>query len=300
MKKILITCIIIILIPFFIVKNFKKVEQTNYIYVSNQRIKVKNESTGQITEIPFEKYIIGVVSGEMPCSFEQEALKAQAVASRSYALYHMNGKDYDVTNTTTNQVYLTDEELKEKWKDKYDENYKIIKQAVEQTNGEYLTYHGKIVNAMFFSTSVGKTENSEEVFVSEVPYLRSVESAWDEKSPVYTDMQKMSLTDFYQKLNLPYSNELKIEIIEKTSTGRIKILKVNNQEMKGRDLATKLSLRSNYFEIIKNENTITIKTKGYGHGVGMSQYGANGMAKDGYNYKEILKHYYQGTKIKKI
>lgn len=300
MKRILITCIIIILIPFFITKNFKKVEQIQYTYVSNQIIKVKNENTGKITEVPFEKYIIGVVSGEMPCSFEKEALKAQAVASRSYALYHMNGKEYDVTNTTTNQVYLTDDELKTKWQNKYEENYKIIKKAVIQTKGEYLTYNGEIVNAMFFSTSTGKTENSEEVFVSKVPYLRSVESSWDESSPAYTDIQKINISDFYEKLNLPYNEKLKIEITERTSTGRVKMLKINNQEMKGRDVATKLNLRSNYFEMFKNENTITITTKGYGHGVGMSQYGANGMAKEGYNYKEILKHYYLGTEIKKL
>ena len=183
MKRILIASTVMILIPFFITKNFKKVEQINYIYVSNQKIKVKNEGTGQIKEIPFEKYIKGVVSGEMPCSFEKEALKAQAVASRSYALYHINGKEYDVTNTTSNQVYLTDEELKERWEDKYEENSKIIEEVVNETRGEYLSYKGEIVNAMFFSTSVGKTENSEEVFVSEVPYLRSVESKWDENSP---------------------------------------------------------------------------------------------------------------------
>lgn len=300
MRRILIASTIIILIPFFITKNFKKVEMVNYTYVSNQKIKVKNENTGQIIEIPFEKYIKGVVSGEMPCSFDIEALKAQAVASRSYALYHMNGREYDVTNTTSNQVYLTEEELKERWKDKYEENSKIIEEAVNQTRGEYLTYNGEIVNAMFFSTSVGKTENSEEVFVSEVPYLRSVESSWDESSPTYSDVVKIDIAEFYEKLNLPYNENLKIETLETTSTGRIKILKINNQEMKGRDVALKLNLKSNYFKIIQNEKTLTITTKGYGHGVGMSQYGANGMAKEGYKYKDILKHYYLGTEIKKL
>lgn len=300
MKRILIASTLMILIPFFITQNFKKVQQINYTYVSNQKIKVKTEENGQINEIPFEKYIKGVVAGEMPCSFEKEALKAQAVASRSYALYHMNGNEYDVTNTTSNQVYLTDDELKEKWQDKYEENSKIIEKAISETRGEYLSYNGEIVNAMFFSTSVGKTENSEEVFVSEVPYLRSVESKWDEKSPAYTDIVKIDISEFYKKLGLPYDDNLKIEILKKTSTGRIRSLKINNQEMKGRDVATKLNLRSNYFEILKKENTITISTKGYGHGVGMSQYGANGMAKEGYTYKEILKHYYLNTEIKKI
>ena len=300
MKKAIIITILIILIPFFITKIFIKKEKINYKYISNNIIKVKNEKTGKILEVPFEEYIKGVVSAEMGSNFEIEALKAQAVASRSYALYHMNGKEYDVTNTTSNQVYLTDDELKEKWKDSYPKQINKIKKAIEETKGEYLTYNGETVNAMFFAASVGKTENSEEVFVSKVPYLRSVSSVWDEAAPVFTDTVTLNINDFYQKLNIPYNDNLNIEILEKTSTGRIKTLKINNQEFKGRDVSQKLNLKSNYFEIIKNENKLTITTKGYGHGVGLSQYGANGMAKEGKNYKEILSHYYQGTKIKKM
>ncbi len=300
MKKAIIITILIILIPFFITKIFIKKEKINYKYISNNIIKVKNEKTGKILEVPFEEYIKGVVSAEMGSNFEIEALKAQAVASRSYALYHMNGKEYDVTNTTSNQVYLTDDELKEKWKDSYPKQINKIKKAIEETKGEYLTYNGETVNAMFFAASVGKTENSEEVFVSKVPYLRSVSSVWDEAAPVFTDTVTLNINDFYQKLNIPYNDNLNIEILEKTSTGRIKTLKINNQEFKGRDVSQKLNLKSNYFEIIKNDKKITITTKGYGHGVGLSQYGANGMAKEGKNYKEILSHYYQGTQIKKM
>ena len=300
MKKAIIITILIILIPFFITKIFIKKEKINYKYISNNIIKVKNEKTGKILEVPFEEYIKGVVSAEMGSNFEIEALKAQAVASRSYALYHMNGKEYDVTNTTSNQVYLTDDELKEKWKDSYPKQINKIKKAIEETKGEYLTYNGETVNAMFFAASVGKTENSEEVFVSKVPYLRSVSSVWDEAAPVFTDTVTLNINDFYQKLNIPYNDNLNIEILEKTSTGRIKTLKINNQEFKGRDVSQKLNLKSNYFKIIKNENKLTITTKGYGHGVGLSQYGANGMAKEGKNYKEILSHYYQDIKIKKM
>ena len=209
-------------------------------------------------------------------------------------------KEYDVLNTTSNQVYLTDEQLKANWKDEYTEKINKIKNAIKETSGEYLTYKGQIVNAMFFSTSSGQTENSEEIFVSALPYLRSVDSKWDQASPVYTDTYTFDLKDFYSKLNLPYNEKLVIEVTEKTSTGRTKKLKINNQELNGRDVATKLSLRSNYFDIVQNENKITITTKGFGHGVGMSQYGANGMAKEGYKYDQILKHYYQNTEIKKI
>ena len=302
MKKLIIVTLLVIIIPFLFVKIFVQTDEIKFKYITNNTIRVKNEKTGQITKIPFEEYIKGVVAGEMPATFELEALKAQAVASRSYAMYQMTAtkdKDYDVLNTTANQVYLTDEQLKANWKDEYTEKLNKIKTAIAETTGEYLTYKGQIVNAMFFSTSVGKTENSEEVFVSALPYLRSVDSIWDQDSPVYTDTYTFDLKDFYTKLNLPYNEKLTIEVTEKTSTGRTKKLKINNQELNGRDVATKLSLRSNYFDIVQNENKITITTKGFGHGVGMSQYGANGMAKEGYKYDQILKHYYQNTEIKK-
>ena len=302
MKKLILVTLLVIIIPFLFVNIFVKTDEIKFKYITNNTIRVKDEQTNIIKEIPFEEYIKGVVAGEMPVTFELEALKAQAVASRSYAMYQMTAtkdKAYDVVNTTANQVYLTDEQLKDNWKEDYPEKINKIKTAIAETSGEYLTYNGEIVNAMFFSTSVGATENSEEVFVSALPYLRSVDSTWDKESPVYIDTYTFTLEDFYKKLNLPFKQTLKIEVTEKTSTGRTKALKINDQEMKGRDVATKLSLRSNYFDIVQNQNNITITTKGFGHGVGMSQYGANGMAKEGYKYDQILKHYYKNTEIKK-
>lgn len=302
MKKLIIVTLLVIIIPFLVVKIFVPTDEIKFKNMTNNIIRVKDEQ-GNITEIPFEEYVKGVVAGEMPATFEEEALKAQAVASRSYAMYQMEGskdKDYDVLDTTTNQVYLTDEELKNNWKEEYPEKINKIKKAVAETKGEYLTYDGKVINAMFFSTSTGQTENSEDVFVTALPYLRSVASTWDEKSPVYTDTATISLQDFYNKLSLPYNETLTVEITSQTATGRIKTLKINGTEFNGRDFASKLSLRSNCFTISQNEQNITITTKGFGHGVGMSQYGANGMAKEGYNYKKILKHYYSNTKIEKI
>ena len=302
MKKLIVVALLVIIIPFLFVKIFVKTDEINFKYVTNNVIRVKDEETGTITKVPFEEYITGVVAGEMPATFELEALKAQAVASRSYAMYQMTAtkdKEYDVLNTTANQVYLTDQELKENWKEEYPEKINKIKEAIAETSGEYLTYEGKVINAMFFSTSVGATENSEEVFVSALPYLRSVDSKWDEASPAYTDTYTFTLEEFYKKLNLQYNQTLTIEVTSKTSTGRTRTLKINGTEINGRDLATKLNLRSNYFDIVQNENNVTITTKGFGHGVGMSQYGANGMAKEGYKYDQILKHYYQNTEIKK-
>lgn len=302
MKKFIIVALLVVIIPFLFVKIFVKTDEIKFKYVTNNIIRVKDEKTGIINEVPFEDYIKGVVAGEMPATFELEALKAQAVASRSYAMYQMTAtkdKEYDVLNTTANQVYLTDQELKENWKEEYPEKINKIKEAINETSGEYLTYEGKVINAMFFSTSVGATENSEEVFVSALPYLRSVDSKWDEASPAYTDTYTFTLEEFYKKLNLQYNQTLTIEVTSKTSTGRTRTLKINGTEINGRNLATKLNLRSNYFDIVQNENNVTITTKGFGHGVGMSQYGANGMAKEGYKYDQILKHYYQNTEIKK-
>ncbi len=302
MKKFIIITIMISIIPFLFAKTFTKKDNIKFKYITNNIIRVLDEKTGQITEIPFEDYIKGVVASEMPTTFELEALKAQAVASRSYATYQMNGnktKDYDVTNTTTNQVYKTENQLKQIWKEEYPEKINKIKKAVTETENQILTYNNQVVNAMFFSTSTGVTENSEEIFSSKVPYLRSVSSKWDEESPSYQDTYKLTLNDFYNKLSLPYNQTITITNIEKTTTGRTKKLNINGQTINGRKLAQKLSLRSNYFDITQNEENITITTKGFGHGVGMSQYGANGMAKEGYKYDQILKYYYQNTEIKK-
>ncbi len=303
MKKILLITLLVVFIPFFVVNIFVRTDEIKFHYVSNKVIRVKNVKTDEIFKVPFEEYVKGVLAGEMPVSFELEALKAQAVASRSYALVQVSknvDKDYDVVNTVDNQVYLTDDDLKAKWKDEYVSKINKIKKAVKETKGEYLSYDGEVVEALFFSTSTGKTENSEEVFSSKVPYLRSVSSTWDEASPVYEDTSSFELKDFYEKLGLQYNDKITYEVLETTSTGRVKKIKINEVEFNGRDVATKLKLRSNYFSIVQNGTSVTITTKGYGHGVGMSQYGALGMAKEGYTYDKILKHYYQGTEIKKI
>ncbi|MCI9110707.1 MAG: stage II sporulation protein D [Bacilli bacterium] len=303
MKKILLITLLVVFIPFFVVNMFVRTDEIKFHYVSNEVIRVKNVSKNIITKVPFEEYVKGVLAGEMPTDFELEALKAQAVAARSYVLIQADknkDKDYDVVNTVDNQVYLSDDELKEKWKDKYVSKINKIKKAVTETKGEYLSYEGKIVEALFFSTSTGKTENSEEVFSSKVPYLRSVASTWDEASPVYEDTSSFELNDFYKKLGLDYNDAINYEVLETTSTGRVKKIKINGTEFNGRDVASKLKLRSNYFSITQNGTKVTVTTKGYGHGVGMSQYGALGMAKEGYTYDKILKHYYQGTEIKKI
>lgn len=304
MKKIITGILLIIIIPYIVVSTCIDEEEIKFYFVSNRTVRVKKEATGEIVTVPFEEYVKGVLAGEMPISFEKEALKAQAVAARSYVLKKMEdskNKDYDVVDTVMNQVYLDDNYLKEKWQDKFDEKNNKLKEVIIETRGEYLTYNGEVAEAFFFSTSTGKTENSGEVFVTQLPYLKSVDSSWDEEvSPVFNDREEYSVSDFCTRLNVPYKEKISIQIIKTTSTGRIKQIKINGVELTGNQVTSALNLRSTYFTINQTGSNVIIETKGYGHGVGMSQYGALAMSKKGYTYDEILKYYYQGVEISKL
>ena len=303
-RKILLITLLVILVSYITLKIFLKEDNYNLLfeYGENIQVRVKRVEQNSIEKVPLEEYVIGVLSGEMPVSFEIEALKAQAVAARTYVLKRINSQnEYDVVDTVSNQVYLNEEERKEKWKESFQERNDRLKKVVKETQGQYLTYQNQIIDAFFFSTSTGFTENSGEVFQTQLPYLVSVESKWDEKvSPNYQNEYDFSLSEFYEKLKLPYQEKAKIEILKTTSTGRVKQLKINNTEFDASTIFKNLSLKSTFFTITQKEENIHITTKGYGHGVGMSQYGANGMAKEGYTYDKILTHYYQGVQIKNL
>lgn len=299
LRKVFLTAFIIVLIPTIINYLFYVPEKTFKEYT----IKVKQVSHDKIVELNLEDYVVGVLAGEMPISFEEEALKAQAVVARTYALKRVlnNNSEYDVVDTTKNQVYLDDEYLQDKWGKNYEKYIEKIRKVVSETSHEYIFFEDKIIDAMFFSTSVGMTENSEEIFPNELPYLRSVSSTWDEDvSPVFKENYKFTLKKFYELLGLKYNSKLTITKTSVTSTGRVKEIKINGKTFTGKKIQQLLDLRSNYFSIAKVGDNVQIETKGYGHGVGMSQYGANGMAKEGYKYEDIIKHYYQDVEIKKI
>ena len=299
-KKILLFSFIIIMIPFIIVTIFIRDDEITLNFSSNTIVRVYREKDSVISRVPIEKYVIGVLGGEVPATFEEEALKAQAVASRTYVMYQMeknHDKDYDVVDTVSNQVYQNEEELKTKWGDEYLNNVNKIKKVVLDTAGQYLTYNGQVIESFFFSTSTGYTENSEDVFSAALPYLRQVKSEWDKISPVYTDSVEYSKMEFYSLLGLEYQNVLNINIKEKTETGRVNKIEINGQIFTGKEICSKLKLRSTCFDIKDNGENISINTKGFGHGVGMSQYGAQGMALEGYTYDKILKYYYTGVEI---
>lgn len=302
-KKILLFSFLIIFIPFIIVTIFIRDDEITFNFSSNSVVRVYREDTETINTVPIEEYIVGVLAGEMPIEFELEALKAQAVAARSYVMVQMErniNKDYDVVDSVTNQVYLDKERLMTVWKDSYTDNINKIKLAVLSTKGEYIAYNGKVAEAMFFSTSPGITENSEDVFPNKVAYLRSVDSKWDEISPIYSTTKTFTLKEFYNLLGLDYNDTLSTEVTSKTGTGRVKKIKINGKELTGNYVCSRLKLRSTFFEIIQESTKVIVKNKGFGHGVGMSQYGAQGMAKEGYTYDKILKHYYTGIEIKKF
>ena len=296
----------VLFVPFIIVSYYSidEKKEISLKYISNSIIRVKRNSTGIIEEIPFEEYIVGVLAGEMPIYFEKEAFKAQAVAARSYALKRMEynkENDYDVVDSIMNQVYLDNEYLKKAWGSEYVTNINKLREAVNETSLEYLDYDGEVIDAMFFSTSNGYTEDAITVFNIDLPYLQSVKSAWDEDtSSAFRASRIISANTFYNTLGLKYSDNLEVNVLKRSSTNRILNIKINDKVFTGREIYNKLGLKSTDFSLKKDGDNIIIKTTGYGHGVGMSQYGALGMAKEGYTYDEILRYYYLGTTIKKM
>ena len=306
MKKIIYITILLIILPsltILILSPLKKTQKENkYEIEKNKTVRVLRSETNKVETIPIEQYLIGVISGEMPVSYEIEALKAQAVAARTYTLKKIESKQdytYDVIDTTDDQVYVDIDYLKKTWGTNYETYIKKIKQAVEETRGQYLTYDGKIIKAFFFSTSSGTTENCEDVFGEKLPYLISVSSTWDENSPSYLSTEKYSKNEFYELLEIPYNEKLTIDI-NRNESNSINTIKINANTLRGTEFRQKLKLKSTNIEIKEEGNEIIITTKGFGHGVGMSQYGAQELALLGYKYDEILKYYYQGTEFKKL
>ncbi|MBO4600843.1 MAG: stage II sporulation protein D [Bacilli bacterium] len=260
-------------------------------------INIKNETS--INSIKLENYVIGVVAAEMPATFSYESLKAQAVASRTFIYEKIkNGNiSYDNLIYDKGQAYITKEEMKNKWNDDFDENYNIIKNAVNSTKGEIITYQNEPIKAYYFSSSNGFTEDASRVF-GEQNYLVSVDTSWDKESNEYYKEKIISVDEFKKIFNI--DKEINISNIVRSKTDHVEKIRINENEYTGVEVRKLLNLRSTDFEISINENEVLLTTKGYGHGVGMSQYGANYLGKNGKTYEEIIKYFYQGVDIKKI
>ncbi|MDD4089679.1 MAG: stage II sporulation protein D [Tissierellia bacterium] len=294
---------------------YDKHEEINTTDVHEPKlIKVYNNKTNEVMVIDFEEYLKGVVASEMPAEFNTEALKAQVVSARTYLLYRLKKypdgqpehSEAPVCTGIHCQAWSSNNELIQSHYDGWYEKYwSKIEGVVEATRGQVLTYDGKIIEPLYHSTSGGRTENSEDVFSAAVPYLRSVESPYEGESPKLNSSVKITTSEFidkiesvYGEMNMTESNlNEKIVLGEVSEGGKIKTLIIDNTEISGRDMRALFNLNSTNFSFIQSGNEIEILTTGYGHGVGMSQWGAEGMANKGYNYKEILKHYYTGVEI---
>ncbi|PWW31214.1 stage II sporulation protein D [Cytobacillus oceanisediminis] len=259
----------------------------------------------KIETVPLEDYIVGVVASEMPAEFEKEALKAQALAARTFIVEQMlneNKTDLPegalVYDTVVHQVYKNENELKQVWGPDYKWKIQKVREAVNETRGQILTFDGSPITASFFSTSNGFTENSEAIWPNSVPYLKSVESKWDLQSPKFNGREVFTVQEFEKKLGVKLPNDSTIgNVTERTAGQRVAKVEINGKVVSGKDIREKLGLKSTDFTWERKGDNIIINTEGYGHGVGMSQYGANGMASEGKNYKEIVSHYYQGVEI---
>ncbi|WP_433745311.1 stage II sporulation protein D [Falsibacillus pallidus] len=279
--------------------------QDNAWLAKGPSIAVFRSNEKAVEKLPIEKYVIGVVASEMPADFEEEALKAQALTARTYIINQLMLKDHAgvpdgavVTDTVQHQVYKSLADLKGIWGKDYDWKLKKVTDAVKATAGQIITYKNQPIQAAFFSTSNGYTENSQDYWENSVPYLQSVASPWDKDSPKFIAKKTMSIQEFESKLGIHLGSDGSVgTVTARTSGKRVGTVKIGGKTFSGREVREKLELNSSDFSWVKKGKNIVITTKGNGHGVGMSQYGANGMAQEGKTYKQIVAYYYKGTEI---
>ena len=281
-----------------IVSENKVATDTNKGDNAKGSIYINLNNKGVISSIELEEYIVGVVAAEMPASFSVEALKAQAVAARTYTVKKASaGKT--LVNSTSDQVYNTVDEMKAKWGSSFNTYYNKIKSAVSSTKGLVITYNGKYIDALYCSMTNGKTEQPEYVWAYSYPYLKCVSSSWDKNVKGFETVKNLEYATVSKALGQTVTRDTVIEILYYTVSGRVDKIKIGDKTYTGVEIRTKLGLRSTDFTIDLNDSNISITTRGFGHGVGLSQYGANEMAKQGYTYDKILHHYYTGITISK-
>lgn len=261
--------------------------------------------TGEIVSIPVAEYLKGVVAAEMPISFEEEALKAQAVAAHTYALrlYQKNGVLSD--DPSICQAYQSTEQLKEKYKENFDKNWEKISCAVDEVAGKILTYDQQPIAAVYHSMSAGMTESSKAVWGGDLPYLQPVDSSLDKLNPNFktqtslsADWTKQKLSEAFPGCNLSGNPSSWIQIISYDPSGYVADVSVGGVQTTGTKVRSALGLKSAHFSVdMSDKSTFVFTTEGNGHGIGMSQYGANAMAQNGASYAEILQHYYPGATL---
>ncbi len=289
--------------------------EATYDYKNYKTVKLFHKDSKKVEEFPFEEYLYGVVSSEMPADFEKEALKAQAVVARTYTLYKIvhNSKKHEnadiCDDSTCCQAWISKEDRLKKWKEEVREEYwnKIVS-CVNETQGKMITYDGKPINAFFHSNSGGTTEAPINVWGgSGYPYLQAVETAGEDAYSQYASKVTVTKKEFEEKIKKLHSNfkidftkKDCIQIKENTQGNRVKTIAIGNLELSGVEVRTLFNLKSANFKVTIEKDNIIFEVTGYGHGVGMSQTGADSLAKQGKNYEEIIHHFYTGVEIKDI
>lgn len=337
MKKILIYLLILIFICFSIpiiftsefskrtfseeisennkVENKDKVSESTYDYKKYKTIKLLHKDSEKVEEVALDEYLYGVVSAEMPASFEKEALKAQAVVARTYTIYKIvnndgKHKDADICDDSTCcQAWISKEDRLSKWKEEErNSNWSKIVEAVNDTQGKIITYEGKPINAFFHSNSGGTTEAPINVWGgSGYPYLQSVSTSGEDAYRQYNSEAEFTKKEFEEKIKkehsdfkIDYKKEECIKVEEYTEGNRVKTVKIGNLELSGVEVRNIFGLKSANFEISIKDDKIRFQVIGYGHGVGMSQTGADSLAKEGKNYEDIIHHFYTGVEIENM
>ncbi|OOM71047.1 amidase enhancer precursor [Clostridium puniceum] len=301
----------------FNLSNDNIIKSSEITFPASGKVRLYHKKDDTIEEMDLEDYIMGVVASEVPANFNEEALKAQAVAARTFYMNRRKNpckdaknKNGEICDTTNCQVYMSKAERMSKWsKSEAESNWNKIQKAVLDTKGQILTYEESALEyPQFFAISSGKTEDAKDVFSVDVPYLKSEESKGEEIAPKYKTTLEVPISEFINKINSKYENaNLKkgnlssaIKVESYTEAGSVKEIKIGREVIKGTDFRTLFNLNSTNFKFEFRDNIVKINCIGYGHGVGMSQWGANAMGKSGSKYDEILKHYYNGVEIQEI
>ena len=289
-------------------------EQKNeYKYKQYGTINLLHKKTGQVETVEIDKYLCNVVSAEMPANYEMEALKAQSIVARTYTIYKCINKKYEnadiCDDSTCCQAWISKEDRLSRWEESQrNSNWAKIEQCVNETKGKIITYNNQPINAFFHSNSGGKTEVPVNVWGgSGYPYLQVVETSGEEGYSQYNSEMEFSneelinkLKTKYQDIQIDFNNQEDIKILEYTESGRVKTIKFGNHNLSGVETRTLLGLKSANFEITRQDNKIKFTVKGYGHGVGMSQTGADSLAKQGSSYEDIIHHFYSNVQISEI
>lgn len=284
-------------------------DQAEQREVSSDRRTVSLCTDEGIINIPLEDYLVGVVFSEMPANFHEEALKSQAVAARTFALYRLEKKkhkDYDIcSDHACCQAWTKEEDARERFGESYLTHWENAQRAVNSTEREVLTYEGDLVEAVYFSCSGGSTEDAIAVWGSDVPYLQSVESHGEEAAPVFRTEKRFTFDRFKSVLAekgiaLEGDHDMQISEVEYTDGGGVARICISDQWISGAELRGILGLNSAKFNVRTAGEEVVFDVFGYGHRVGMSQYGANAMAKAGADYHTILQHYYTDVTIEQM